>query len=48
MLDGGSGSGLFDKLSGEEAQAVQDARLGKRELFDAGNASGIVKNNEKK
>ncbi len=29
-----SGSCLFDKLSEEEAQAVQDARLGRRELFE--------------
>ena len=28
-----SGSGLFDRLSEEEAKAVQDARLGRRELF---------------
>ena len=43
-----SGSGLFDKLSEEEAQAVQDARLGRRELFDVDEDHKIVKNNEKK
>lgn len=43
-----SGSGLFDKLSEEEAQAVQDARLGRRELFDVDEDHKIVKNNEKR
>ena len=43
-----SGSGLFDKLSEEEAQAVQDARLGRRDLFDVEEDHKIVKNNEKK
>ena len=43
-----SGSGLFDKLSEEEAQSVQDARLGRRELFDVDEDHKIVKNNEKK
>ena len=43
-----TGGSLFDKLSEEEAQAVQDARLGRRELFDVDEDHKIVKNNEKK